>query len=153
MSFTVSNQTTGDDGLPNAQSYQRPTGRGGPNDEDVPQGRPYSEPPALPSVKPWQPLPLNEDQMRNNPFLIPEEFRPRVVLRYSESKDLLVSGLLQGGQEVAEHANVVDARYGDGHVLLFASDPIYRALTIGTYPLVFNAILNFDHLSIGESKQ
>ena len=146
MSFTVSNLTTGDDGLPNAQTYQRPTGRGGPNDEDVPQGRPYAEPPALPSIKPWQPLPLNEDQMRNNPFLIPEQFRPRVVLRYSEAKDLLVSGLLQGGQEAAEHANVVDARYGDGHVLLFASDPIYRALTTGTYPLVFNAILNFDHL-------
>jgi hypothetical protein len=36
-------------------------------------------------------------------------------------------------------------------VLLFASDPIYRGETIGTYPLVFNAILNFDHLDTGRS--
>jgi hypothetical protein len=32
-------------------------------------------------------------------------------------------------------------------VLLFANNPIYRGETIGSYPLVFNAILNFDHLA------
>jgi hypothetical protein len=31
-------------------------------------------------------------------------------------------------------------------VLLFATIPIYRGETVGTYPLVFNAIMNFDHL-------
>ncbi|HEV7164265.1 MAG TPA: M14 family zinc carboxypeptidase [Gammaproteobacteria bacterium] len=149
MTFNVSNQTTGDGGLPTAGEYQRVTGRGGPDEEDVPQGRPYAVPPALPAVKPWQALPLNEDQARNNPFLIPEAFRPRVILRYGDSKDLLVSGLLQGGQEMAERATVVDSRLGQGHVLLFSSDPIYRAETIGTYPLVFNAILNFDYLDLG----
>jgi hypothetical protein len=153
MTFNVSNQVTGDSGLPSAEDYQRPSGRGGPDEEDVPQGRPYAAPPALPDAKPWQALPLNEDQVRNNLFLIPEAFRPRVILRYSESKDLLVSGLLQAGQEMAERATVVDSRYGDGHVLLFSSDPVYRAETIGTYPLVFNAILNFDHLDTGRSSQ
>jgi hypothetical protein len=32
-------------------------------------------------------------------------------------------------------------------VLLFANNPIYRGETIGSYALVFNAILNFDHLA------
>jgi hypothetical protein len=41
---------------------------------------------------------------------------------------------------------VVKARYGKGHVLLFANNPIWRGETIGSYPLVFNAILNFDKL-------
>jgi hypothetical protein len=31
-------------------------------------------------------------------------------------------------------------------VLLFANYPIYRGETVGSYPLVFNAIMNFDHL-------
>jgi len=41
---------------------------------------------------------------------------------------------------------VVDARYGKGHVLLFASNPMWRGETIGSYPLVLNAIVNFDKL-------
>jgi hypothetical protein len=29
---------------------------------------------------------------------------------------------------------------------LFANNPVYRGETIGSYALVFNAILNYDHL-------
>jgi hypothetical protein len=41
---------------------------------------------------------------------------------------------------------IVAAHLGKGSVLLFANNPVYRGETIGSYPLVFNAILNFDHL-------
>ncbi len=34
-------------------------------------------------------------------------------------------------------------------MVLFANNPIYRGETIGSYPLVFNTILNFDHLNAG----
>jgi len=100
----------------------------------------------LPSPKPWQPTPLNEEQTRNNPYLIPEEYRPNVILRYAESKGLLMDGLLDNGSAIAELPVVVDAHLGKGNVLLFANNPIYRGETIGTYGLVFNAILNYEHL-------
>jgi hypothetical protein len=45
---------------------------------------------------------------------------------------------------------VVDAHFGQGNVLLFANNPIYRGETIGSYGLVMNAILNFDHLTKGK---
>ena len=150
QSFELSDQSFPYADQPSASDYQRVTGRGGPDEEDVPQGRPYAAPPVLPDVKPWQALPLNEDQARNNPFVIPVEYRPRAVLRYAGASDLLIAGLLRSGQEMAERAAVVQSRLGQGHVLLFASDPIYRGETLDTYPLVFNAILNFDHLDIGE---
>ncbi|HSC46769.1 MAG TPA: M14 family zinc carboxypeptidase [Gammaproteobacteria bacterium] len=150
-SFQLSNQAFPYAGVASAGDYQRVTGRGGPDEEDVPQGRPYAAPPALPEVKPWEALPLNEDQTRNNPFVIPADYRPRPILRYAAAGELLVSGLLRGGQEMAERAAVVQSRLGQGHVLLFASDPIYRGETLGTYPLVFNAILNFDHLDAGSA--
>jgi hypothetical protein len=74
--------------------------------------------------------------------------RPRVILRFSEQRDLLASGLLDGN-DVAQRPVVVDAPLGKGHVVLFANNPIYRGETIGSYFMVFNTILNFDHLDTG----
>ena len=85
--------------------------------------------------------------MRNNFSVIPEALRPDVILRFSDNKDLLLDGLLDKGGSIAEHAIVVDAHLGQGNVLLFGNNPIYRGETIGNYALVFNAILNHDHLA------
>ncbi len=128
--------------------YQaRPTGRGLVGDEDVPEDRKIVEPDALPNPKAWEARPLNEEQTRNNPNVIPEALRPEVILRFGEAKGLLLSGLLDKPGQIAEHAVVVDAHVGKGNVLLFGNNPVYRGETVGDYPLVFNAILNFDHLN------
>ena len=126
---------------------QRPTGRGTLDDSDVVQGRKSVEAEPLVKQKPWEPKQLNEEQMRNNPSLIPAALRPDVILRFADAKDMLLSGLLANPSSIAEHAIVVDAHLGEGNVLLFANNPVYRGETVGSYPLVFNAILNFDHLS------
>ena len=146
LAFTVSNLMTNRNIL-TEKEYKRPTGRGGPQDEDRPEGRANETAPALPSPKPWEATPLNEEQSRNNPLLIPAEYRPNVILRFADRKGLLLSGLLEGGDSIAERAIVVNARLGKGNVLLFANNPVYRGETIGSYGLVFNAILNFDRLS------
>ncbi len=146
QSFKISNLVSGDRGIPTAKDFQRPTGRGGPHDTDTPEGRASVPPPALPDVKPWQATPLNTEQTRNNPWVIPSDQRPQVILRFAAADKLLIAGLLEGGSEMAERAAVVDARYGKGHVLLFASNPMWRGETIGSYPLVLDAIRNFDRL-------
>lgn len=146
LSFQVSNLVGGDRGLPTAKDYKRPTGRGGPHDEDVPEGRVFAAPPALPSVKPWQAVPLNAEQERNNPDAIPPAMRPKVVVRWADADKLLLAGLLDNGKEMAERAAVVDARYGRGHVLLFATNPMWRGTTIGAYALLLNALANHDKL-------
>ncbi|MGH8216018.1 MAG: M14 family zinc carboxypeptidase, partial [Rhodanobacteraceae bacterium] len=146
MSFNVADQTTGNRGLTTAKDYERPTGRGGPEDADVPEGRPYQAPPELPDVKPWQAVPLNVEQARNNPFLIPEADRPKVIARWADTGKLLISGLLENGGGMAGRAAVVDARYGKGHVLLFANNPVWRGETIGSYRMFFNAIAHYDQL-------
>ena len=147
MTFSVSNTIGGRGGRTLMDPYQqRPTGRGLVGDVDVPQGRKNTDPEPLPQPKAWEARPLNEEQMRNNPSLIPEKYRPEVVLRFTETKDLLLSGLLDKGGSIAERPIVVDAHLGEGNVLLFANNPVYRGETVGSYPLVFNAIMNFEHL-------
>ncbi|MFQ5740065.1 MAG: M14 family zinc carboxypeptidase [Acidobacteriota bacterium] len=130
----------------------RVTGRGGPDESDQPQGRPAAEAPERPHAEPWEALPLTDEQKRNGIFVIPEQFRPRIVLRYADSKNLLVSGLLDGGNEIARHAAVIDVPVGQGHIVLFSTNPIWRGETQGSYFLVFNAILNFDHLDAGRAE-
>ena len=75
--------------------------------------------------------------------------RARVVLRYANAKDLLISGLVDGGGEIAQHPAVLDVPFGQGHVVLFSINPVYRGETRGTYSLVLNTVLNFDNLNAG----
>jgi len=124
----------------------RPTGRGSIDDSDTVQGRINVAPEPLLRQKAWEPRALNEEQLRNNPSVIPIAERPEVILRFADARGLLLSGLLDKGAPIAEHAIVVDAHLGQGNVLLFGNNPIYRGETVGSYPLVFNAIMNFDHL-------
>ncbi|MBK9154275.1 MAG: hypothetical protein IPM25_08680 [Chloracidobacterium sp.] len=79
--------------------------------------------------------------------------RPRVVLRFATNeKELLVSGMLGGGSELAGKAAVVDVPVGKGHVVLFANNPMWRHQTHGSFSLLFNAILHYDNLGVGRSE-
>src|SRR5205823_712293 len=124
----------------------RPTGRGTADDPDLPQGRAPVEIPEEPHAELWEAQAVTNEQLRNPVNVIPPAMRPRVVLRYANANELLVSGLLDAGTELAQHAAVVDSPFGEGHVVLFSNNPFWRAETKGSYFLVFNAILNFDNL-------
>ncbi|MEO5894378.1 MAG: M14 family zinc carboxypeptidase [Vicinamibacterales bacterium] len=79
-----------------------------------------------------------------------EGARPRVVLSFpSNPDDMLLSGVLVGGQALANRAQVVDAPLGQGHVVSFAIRPYWRWQTQGSYFLGFNAILNWNDLDAG----
>src|SRR5687767_490081 len=130
----------------------RPTGRGTADDPDITQGRQVDsrfEAPPRPSVQPWQAAPVTDDQMRNPLNIIPPDQRPRVALRFADQRELLVSGLLDGGSDIAQRPVVVDVPVQKGHVVLFANNPVWRGSTGGSYFLVFNTMLNWDNLSAG----
>ena len=151
-SFSITNVLGTRGGRAADSVVPRPTGRGTTEDVDVPQGRfaldPRFDVPQRRPVQPWQAAPVTDEQMRNPLTIIPPALRPRVVLRFSDQRDLLASGLLDGS-DVAQRPVVIDVPLGKGHVVLFANNPMYRGETIGSYFLVFNALLNFDHLDAG----
>jgi hypothetical protein len=148
MAFNISNTLGNREGhIPLDPYAERPTGRGSVEDSDEPTGRKIAEAEPLDKQQPWEAKKLNEEEERNNLNVIPAELRPEVILRFSESKSLLLDGLLDKGNSIAEHAVVVNAHLGQGNVLLFGNNPVYRGETVGTYALVFNAILNYQHLA------
>ncbi|MEP6787371.1 MAG: M14 family zinc carboxypeptidase [Acidobacteriota bacterium] len=121
-------------------SANRPSGRGGIDDPDVVQGRPPLAPAGTPSREALAALALQQP--------LPET-RPRVVLRFAPEKELLVSGELANGSELAGKAAVVDVPVGKGHVVMFANNPMWRHETNGSFSLIFNAVLNYDNLGVG----
>ena len=132
------------------RSRVRMTGRGTVDDPDIVQNRRPDQIPEPPKrAKRWEAQPVRKSQLRNGISIIPPTMRPRVVLRYGDAKGLLVSGLLDGGSELAQSPAIIDVPHGKGHVVLFSNNPFWRAKTQGSYFLVFNAILNHDSLNAG----
>ncbi|HVA62160.1 MAG TPA: hypothetical protein VNF74_00435, partial [Terriglobales bacterium] len=75
---------------------------------------------------------------------------PRVIVRFvPDAHDLLLSGLLVGGQAIAGQPLLVDARHGQGHILLFAGNPFWRNETSGEFSLLLNAAMNYQSLNVG----
>jgi len=47
---------------------------------------------------------------------------------------------------------VVDVPVGRGHVVMFATNPMWRHQTQGEFFLLFNAALNYDNLGVGRTE-
>jgi hypothetical protein len=148
--FGVSAMMGGRGGRGGGGDNERVTGRGRADEQDQPQGFAQLAPlEQEPKVEKWQYAPIQEEQRRNGIGIIPPQFRPRVVMRFGDARNLLVSGLLDQGGDLAQRPMVIDVPVEKGHVVVFANNPIWRGETQGSYNLVFNAILNHDHLDAG----
>ena len=77
-----------------------------------------------------------------------EEMRPRVVMSWPASpRDMLLSGVLEGGQNLSNRPNVIDSPIGKGHVVMFTIRPFWRWQTQGTFIMGFNALMNWNDLA------
>ncbi|MFZ0413550.1 MAG: hypothetical protein WAM15_01780, partial [Candidatus Acidiferrales bacterium] len=131
----------------------RTSGRGSLTDPDIPQGRPYvAPPPAEHRTRAEQELYIPpEAREYASSDIPPKTLWPHVVLRFADEKNLWVSGMLDGGQALAQSPAIVDVPVGRGHVVLFAINPMWRQITQGSFMLLLNAAMNYDHLSDAQS--
>ena len=109
---------------------QRPRGK---DDPDVPQGRPFVAAPERPKPGAGRGrFQIPEDAPWNVEAHMPRaEDRPRVIVSFAE-KDLLLSGMLEGGEEIAGKPAVIDVPRGKGHIILMPTNPMWRMNTQGT---------------------
>jgi len=138
----------GDD---NSAEATRPSGRGSATDPDIPQGRAWTAPDAPPDRSKTEKELYIDPQVRvfYSSELPPPSLYPRVILRFTDENDLWISGMLAGASELAGAPAVIDVPLGRGHIVLFANNPMWRQETQGSFMLLLNAALNFDHLDVG----
>ena len=137
----------GGGGLPPGQ---RPSGRGSLTDPDIVQSMPQAGQRPPQQTRPGEEGIPEELRQFAAALIPPPNMRPRIVLRFNTSeKDLLISGMLAGGSELAGKPAVVDVPVGKGHVVMFANNPMWRHQTQGSFFLLFNAAMNYNNLGAG----
>lgn len=64
----------------------------------------------------------------------------RVIARFADAKELLLSGWLLGAEKIAGKGAIVEVKRGRGRIVMFGFRPQYRGQSITTLPFLFNAI-------------
>jgi Zinc carboxypeptidase len=86
----------------------------------------------------------------NGPLLqLPESDRDeQVLMKFIGGKDAVLSGLMRGPSQIKDRPAIVDVPVGAGRVLLFSTNPVYRWQNHGEFNMLFNALMNYDDLSV-----
>jgi hypothetical protein len=80
-------------------------------------------------------------EIQTDPLALANNFR--IIARYpSDPKKILLSGWALGAEKIAGKAALVEFKMGNGKIYLFGFRPQYRAQSLATFPLFFNAISN-----------
>jgi hypothetical protein len=82
-------------------------------------------------------------------FNVPEPQSGRTILEYGPASDVFMSGYVSHPAQLAGRPAAVTLPVGAGHVVIFGFNPLHRFQSHGTFALVWNAILHWDHLGTG----
>ncbi len=82
-------------------------------------------------------LPRSSRDSRSTPLVFPD-------------KDLLISGWLEGEQELVRKSLLVDYRQGKGRIILIGPDVIHRTHSEATYKVMFNSLLSAAEVKQGQ---
>jgi hypothetical protein len=137
---------------PDGSTTARLAGRGGIDEQDIVQGRPrnwgeasvaeFRRQQQESATQPGGPGGGQAGQTAGG--------RSRVIFRFApDPQQLLISGGLAHGGELANMPGLVDVPVGRGHVVMFSFNPFWRSETLGSYALVFNAMLHHGNLNVG----
>ncbi len=124
-------------------SGARVSGRGGLKDPDIVQGRPRDM-----GQKTIEEFRKSRKEEEESPRRFSTSQSPsRTILRFAQKADeLLISGGLANGEELAGKPAVVDCKLGNGHIVMFSINPMWRHETHGSFFLVFNSMIHYKNL-------
>jgi hypothetical protein len=140
---------------PDGSTTARRSGRGGVDEQDVVQGRARDLGEAgVTEFRRQQRDGAEEQAGPGGPGAgAAQAVRARTIFRFApDPRNLLISGGLTNGEELAHMPALVDVPVGAGHVVMFSFNPFWRSETLGSYALVFNALLHHGNLDAGQTR-
>jgi hypothetical protein len=137
---------------PDGSTTGRLSGRGGVGEPDIVQGRPRDW--GEESVAQFRLEQAEAGQTGGGGGGFGQQAnRARVIFRFAaDPQQLLISGGLTNGGELAHMPGLVDVPIGRGNVVMFSFNPFWRSETLGSYALVFNALLHHGNLNVGSTR-
>ncbi len=72
------------------------------------------------------------------------EGRNWTLMRFPGNESSVLSGLMRGVAETRGRPAIMDVPVGQGHVVMYATNPAYRWQNLGEFNMLANAILNFN---------
>ena len=80
---------------------------------------------------------------------VPKDLEIHIVLKYASKGKLCLSGMVAQENTLKGKAAILDVPVGEGHIMMFTFNPMWRDTSHGNYMFVINSILNFNDLDGG----
>jgi hypothetical protein len=84
----------------------------------------------------------------NGPLLsLPQKDREQQeLMRFPGGDASVLSGLMRGANEIRNRPAILDVPEGQGHIVMFATNPCYRWQNFGEFGMLFNAVMHYNDL-------
>ena len=79
---------------------------------------------------------------------VPLRDKQNVLMELPGGEKNVLSGFMNGADEIKDRPAIVLSPVDSGQVLMFATNPIYRWQNFGEFRMLYNAILNYKSLRI-----
>jgi hypothetical protein len=93
--------------------------------------------------------PLKDEEEYTGPIMgVPERKEAKKATKEEKPKDppYVLSGMVRNEQTIIGHGSIFNVPAGSGRVIAFTFDPLHRFLNHHDAPLVWNVLINWDHL-------
>jgi hypothetical protein len=91
----------------------------------------------------------------NGPLLqVPEDDRDdEVMMNFVGGNEAVLSGLMRGAGEIEDRPAIVNVPVGEGRILLYSTNPVYRWQNHGEFNTLFNALLSYNDLQVAPKEE
>jgi hypothetical protein len=79
---------------------------------------------------------------------VPLRDKQNVLMEFPGGEKSVLSGFMNGADEIKDRPAIVLSPVDSGQVLMFATNPIYRWQNFGEFRMLYNAIFNYKNLRI-----
>jgi len=82
----------------------------------------------------------------NSLFSVGRTAKSRVLMEFPGGKESVMSGFMKNSKEVKDRPAIINMPEGQGRVLMFATNPVWRWQNLGEFRMLYNAMLNWQQL-------